>query len=1074
MKNENEENMVDFLREDRLLFSSLLRHIVRASPNEDSANLIIEMIGRNMKADRCYAYRFWDPDKSSMCTNTHEWCAEGIEPAIGGQQACDLSVLVEFNACIKSGRDFLFTDINAIDAGSRDWLAPQGIKSLIATPIFDHKKVMGFVGFDFVKAPCAEFTERIISNIHEAADLLFTYHRLHERDMAVQDVVHGEREYEANEREFERALIELQKDVSKAHPKHMLEIVQNRMDADICYIMQIFPDSSGAVAPENLLVRNGWANSRRWGLDAELGRVFDTRLKTSTIVTFHSDEFGWIISNSRMEDSLPDCLSWLTTLHCFGVRNEGRLVGVLCVGYNENRSLSKPLSDFMRRAAFVIVTTIERIATYRDLAVALNIAHLKGEIVEFMFKHEDYNEVKEFLGMKVCEITGAQHLLLNSSTGSRGDWFGQDAPACCHNCVRNSICFQKQISTSLLGESESLIVRDGEPLPDMNRPPYCPMTSLVIVQFTDDNGWWQLATDYTHPHKYNMIEVARGLRTALEFLAIAYDRDLHAKLIKRMQSHLRFRADTLTYALSKDDVPGLIDLVLHRLLDLTQCDYITIHSIEGDHQLLYPKGNLTPCPERCAACAFYHLKLPAVLNDDHIIDLDDTQNQSIATLSPVCPAKSLKVVVVYREGQPWGGIALHYLNPHKLSEDERETLKIAADVLRLALERHISAVRLENERDRVVAAEKSRSYFFSAISHDIRTPLNAIIGFSELLQAGDVPPDEAKRNLKMIMTSGRTLLQLINDVLDFSKMDLGKLEFARAPTDVNDVVQELVLMFQANAKEKGQTIVTEIPDLPRLMIDAHRFRQLLFNFIGNAIKYAGPCTIRLLVAYGNNRLKITVADNGKGVSAEKAQRLMQPFVQADIKNRTEGFGLGLAICKRLVELAHGTISIDTAPGKGFAIQVEFEAVVATEESVENRKVASSSAIETLKMPKRVLVVDDSPVNRAVLKAMLKRLNITEIELAEDGKAALDRLKDDQAFDIILSDMWMPVMDGSELVKHIREDAHLAHLNVCSITADVEARMTYKEQGFDSFLLKPVTLDKLKNLFENAVSQTDNS
>ena len=139
--------------------------------------------------------------------------------------------------------------------------------------------------------------------------------------------------------------------------------------------------------------------------------------------------------------------------------------------------------------------------------------------------------------------------------------------------------------------------------------------------------------------------------------------------------------------------------------------------------------------------------------------------------------------------------------------------------------------------------------------------------------------------------------------------------------------------------------------------------------------------------------------------------------------------------------------------------------VAPEEGKKDEQVsASAAASETLELPRRILAVDDSPVNRAVLKAMLRKIGIAQIEFAEDGRAALDKLERDPAFDIVLTDMWMPRMDGAELVKSIRSNAQLAKMKVCSITADVEARLTYKEQGFDSFLLKPVTIDKLKELF----------
>ncbi len=1057
----------EVVHDDRALFISLLIRIVRASPDEDSASLILETVGRAVNADRCYAYRFWEPGKSSMCTNTHEWCAEGIAPMISGQQTCDLADLEEFNACITSGRDFLFADINAIDSGSREWLAPQGIQSLIATPVVGTGgEVVGFVGFDFVRKPCAGFSEQVVSNIHAAANLLFVYNRLHERDMAIQDVVGRQTEYEVNEREFERTLFELQKDVSKSHPKHMLEIVQKRMDADLCYIMQMHPDGSGEVIPGNLLVRNGWTNTQRWTVDSTLGRVFDARLKTSSIVTFHDDEFDWIKSKSVIESSLPSCLTELKILHCFGVRNEGRLVGVLCVGYNNNRTLSSALADFIRRAALVIVTTIERISTYHDLTVALKVANLKSEVVEFIFSHQDYAEVRDFICTKVREVAGAQHLMLCAEDGSRSDWFGDDAPECCRNCAKVSVDFEKSLPPDFFAEGETVIVREGEPLPDMNLPRYCPMKSSVIAQFRKGDGLWRMVADYTKSHEYNLDEVAREMRTALEFLTIAYGREQNAKTISRMQQHQEFRIDTLSYALSKDDLPGLIDLTLHRLLTLTECDYIAIHSVDGDHRLLFPGENLKTCPERCEACPFYKLLIPPVEDTDHIIELSDAKGQHITDLPPDCPAKSLEVVVVYCDGKPWGGIALHYeQQQQRISDEDRRTLKIAADVLTLALERHSAAVSLKAQRDHVIEAEKAKSYFFSSVSHDIRTPLNAIIGFSELLECGSVSEEDEKRYLKMIVSSGKTLLQLINDVLDLSKMDVGKMQFSLEPTNVGEIVGEMVQMFEPMAKTKDQSIVAEVLDSRRFMVDPHRFKQVLFNLVGNAVKYAGPCTIRISVAYENGMMTTTVADDGKGVSPEKAKRLTQPFVQADIRNRTEGSGLGLAICKKLVDLAHGTISIETAPGKGFKIQtiVPIDVVQDTAGDGE-RKEDSATESRGLRLPSRILAADDSPVNRAVLKAMLKKLGITNVELVEDGRAALDVLEKDQSFDLVMTDMWMPVMDGSELVSRIRGDERLAHLKVCSITADVEARTTYKDQGFDMLLLKPVTLSKLSELF----------
>ena len=1057
--------LVESDRSDRALFSSLVKHIAQAERNEDPSDFILESIGRSVGADRCYVYWFWEPGKSSMCTNTHEWCADGIKPEIGGQQACNLEDLVEFNACILSGRDFLFTDINAIDAGSREWLAPQGIQSLIATPLVGASNaIFGFAGFDFVKAPCKEFTERIIFNIHQAAALLLNCQRMHEQDMARLDIMRQEDERQEYDHDLDSTLAALQNDVHSMRPSQMLEIVRKRLDADFCNIVKVVrPEGGGTILAGHALTRNGVTNARDWVLTPNTVRALDMRLLTSFVVTFREGEIAWLEENIETEDSMSGLAGRIKVLHFTGVLQGGRLVGILCVGFTEERPLTPIQASFLRRSASVVVSALERIETYHDLTVALNVASLKAEVVEFMYKHQDYGEIRDFIGTKVCEITGAQHLMLCADDGSRSDWFGEDAPGCCRDCAKASARGRKQLPQEFFAESEVLVFREGEPMPDMNRPPYCRMTSSAVAQFKKGDGWWRMVADYTKPHKHNMDMVARGLHTALEFLSIAYDRDHREKTFAQLQEHQLFRSNLLAYALAKDDLPGLIELVMCRLLSLTACDYIAIHSVDGDHRMLHPGEELKTCPKRCEACSFYKLNIPPVEDADHFVELIDTKGQTITSIPSACPAKSLEVVVVYCEGKPWGGIALHYMDRQsKISENDRWTLRIAANVLTLALERHAAAVRLKNERDRVVEAEKTRSYFFSAVSHDIRTPLNAIIGFSELLQAGDVQPEDAKQALNMIVSSGKMLLQLVNDVLDISKMDLGKLTFSLESADVGELLNEVLPAFQPMMAKNGQTFVLEIAEMPRLMVDPLRFRQVLFNYVSNAVKYAGPCTIRISSTYENGWFKLTVADNGKGVSPEKAKLLMQPFVQADIKNRAEGSGLGLAICKRLVELAHGTLSIDTAPGKGFAIHVKVPVDVAPEGQASGKD-STTGALESSNLPKRVFVVDDSPVNRAVLKALLTRLGIVDIVLAEDGRAALEKLEEDPAFDLVLSDMWMPVMDGAELVKHIRADERLAHQKVCLITADVEARTNYEEQGFDTLLLKPVTFEKMTEL-----------
>ena len=260
-------------------------------------------------------------------------------------------------------------------------------------------------------------------------------------------------------------------------PAQMLEIVRKRLDADFCDIVKdIRPEGGATILAGHALARNGVTNTRDLVIGPKVVRALDMRLLTSSVVTFRKGEIAWLEENIEVEDSLAGLLGQIKVLHATGVLQEGRLVGILCVAFAEERLLTPIQAGFLRHSAFVIVSALERIATYHDLAVALDIASLKAEVVEFIFKHQDYGEIREFLGAKVCAITGAQHLMLYADDGSRSDWFGEDAPSCCRQCVKTSARIEKPLPQDFFAESEVLVFREGEPLPAMNRPSYCPMT----------------------------------------------------------------------------------------------------------------------------------------------------------------------------------------------------------------------------------------------------------------------------------------------------------------------------------------------------------------------------------------------------------------------------------------------------------------------------------------------------------------------------------------------------------------------------------------------------------------------
>ncbi len=383
-------------------------------------------------------------------------------------------------------------------------------------------------------------------------------------------------------------------------------------------------------------------------------------------------------------------------------------------------------------------------------------------------------------------------------------------------------------------------------------------------------------------------------------------------------------------------------------------------------------------------------------------------------------------------------------------EDEREELHGKE-----LLARDYQA-QLETER----ASNQAKSLFFSTVSHDIRTPLNAIVGFAELLERGVPDPDERARFISAIRSSGKLLVRLVNDVLDLSKLEIGKLEIIEEPTDVPALAREVIAACDGLRKGKALTVRAFIADMPCVSVDPQRIRQLLYNLLSNAYKYTDSGTVTVRVSWHGGTLELSVSDTGKGISEEDLGRILQPFVQLADKNHRDGTGLGLPICQKLAALMGGDLQISSKLGVGSSFVVSLPNV----KTAELPTPLPDPAAQPGRASARVLVADDSPVNRAVLKAMLARCGVTDVVAAENGRAALSLLKTGEKFDLLFTDLWMPEMDGRELVRAIRADPSLASLPVYLVTADVEARPQTETDGFSGLFLKPLTLEKLQVLF----------
>jgi len=357
-----------------------------------------------------------------------------------------------------------------------------------------------------------------------------------------------------------------------------------------------------------------------------------------------------------------------------------------------------------------------------------------------------------------------------------------------------------------------------------------------------------------------------------------------------------------------------------------------------------------------------------------------------------------------------------------------------------------------------LAADKAKSAFLATMSHELRTPLNAVIGFSELLKADNLPAEERHEYTQSINLAGNALLNLINDVLDISKIEAEQLVFVSQPTDVKAMIDEIAAVFRYKIQEKELYFRTECPeDLPVLMLDSQRLRQILFNLVGNAVKFTPSGGITLTVDFlandaGSGILRIRVADTGIGIRPESQDQIFLPFVQQDAVRDSRvfnGTGLGLAISKRLAIGMGGDLTVESVPGRGSCFIVNLPKIACTDQP----PLVAESEEEDDQLSGRVLLVDDVPMNLRVLQAMATTLGF-ECVCAANGREALAIFDREQKFDVILTDLWMPEMNGMELAEWIAERTGGA-LPVIAVTADTQIAGELPG-GFAGVLLKPIT------------------
>lgn len=382
---------------------------------------------------------------------------------------------------------------------------------------------------------------------------------------------------------------------------------------------------------------------------------------------------------------------------------------------------------------------------------------------------------------------------------------------------------------------------------------------------------------------------------------------------------------------------------------------------------------------------------------------------------------------------------------------------------------------LEAEKERAIESDAQKSRFLANMSHEIRTPMNAIIGFADLLN-GLVHEERARGYLRAIQTSGRSLLDLINDILDISRIEAGKLSLRPEPANVHEIVEGVAMVVKKQAEDKGLALETKIErQVPKVLeVDSLRLRQILLNLASNAVKFTHKGKVKIHVSTLNEPklgercdLQVKVSDTGVGIAEEDRERIFSAFEQISSQSRSgaQGTGLGLSITRRLVDLMDGEISLVSEPGKGSTFTLILPGIPLSQQT--NDPPSDRSADFNRLRPATILVVDDNATNRELIAGYLYGTH-HEMLFAQDGMEALELARTAKP-DVILMDIRMPRMDGKWARQILREDDRTSTIPVIAQTAssmpEESARL---QEMFDGYLRKPFHQHQLYHELEGVL------
>lgn len=555
---------------------------------------------------------------------------------------------------------------------------------------------------------------------------------------------------------------------------------------------------------------------------------------------------------------------------------------------------------------------------------------------------------------------------------------------------------------------------------------------------------------------------------------LAMIRDISDRKAAERALQRRARLDHLLSSLSRQFIDQDAETAIHSALASIArhigAERGTIFEYDADRtrcQLVYEwcgDGIASLTPEARGASVFEHPHLHQQFLSRQALQTVDVQTMPEGPERQLFTRQSIQSVLgvpVIYQGQVTGFLSLDTVHFQKdWSQEDINCLKLVSELIAIARARHKAETDLRIAKEAAEAANLAKSTFLANMSHELRTPLNAILGFSQLIERDATLPDRQRDSLAIINRSGEHLLNLINDVLEMSKIEAGRTTLNMISFDLHHLLQTLQEMFLIRAEAKQLALNFKIaPNLPQyIQTDENKLRQVLINLLSNAIKFTDSGSITLEATVQSElTLQFKVQDTGQGIAPEEFEQLFRPFIQTSSGSQLrEGTGLGLTISRRFVRLMGGEMQIESTVGQGSTFSFEIQIAIANPAEVAPTSTSKRVLQLTPQQPTyRILVVDDRAENRGFVEQLLTMVGF-ETQSAVNGADAIAQWRQWQPH-LIFMDMRMPVMDGYEATRQIRAmESAQTRSKILALTASAfeEQRASILAAGCDDFLAKP--------------------